>query len=153
MTNAIVRLEPACLDPALELDQLLRTVAGAGAIVSFVGLARALGKNGLPVERLVLEHHPQRTLHSLQTIAQDGADRFAVSHVRVVHRCGEVAPHAPIVFVAAASIHRREAFQAADYLMDRLKTDAEFWKREDHSDGSTWIEPTETDYADRNRWG
>lgn len=151
--SAIARLEPQSFDPADELDRLLRTVAGDGATVSFVGLARALGQDGKSIERLVLEHHPRLSLQSLQAIADEGAQRFAVSHVRVVHRCGEVGPGDPIVFAAAAAIHRREAFEAVDYLMDRLKTDAEFWKREDHSDGSTWIEATEGDHADRGRWG
>lgn len=153
MTNAMARLEPGLFEPAKELDELLENVSGDGAVVSFVGLARALGKTGLPVKRLVLEYHPRLTLDSLRRIADEGAKRFAVSHVRVVHRCGAVAPGDPIVFAAAASIHRREAFEAVDYLMDRLKTDAEFWKREDHSDGSTWIEATTSDHADRGRWG
>lgn len=149
----IVRLEPGSFDPAVELGELLRTVSSDGAVVSFVGMARSIGKHGLPIERLMLEHHPRLTVHSLQRIADDGAQRFAVSHVRVVHRCGAVAPKAAIVFVAVASVHRREAFEAADYLMDRLKTDALFWKREDHPDGSTWIEASQTDRTDRKRWG
>lgn len=151
--SVIVRLEPRAFDPARELDKLLQTVSGDGAVVSFVGLARSLGKTGLPIERLILEHHPRLTLDSLQSIADEGVQRFAVSHVRVVHRCGEVAPGAPIVFVAAASVHRRDAFEAVDYCMDRLKIDAEFWKREDHANGSTWIEATTSDHADRGRWG
>ena len=153
MTNAIARLEPGLFEPATELDELLRTASGDGAVVSFVGLARSLGKTGLPVERLVLEYHSRLTLQSLQRIADEGSQRVAVTHVRVVHRFGAVAPGDPIVFVAAAAIHRREAFEAVDFLMDRLKTDAEFWKREDYSDGSTWIEATTSDHADRERWG
>ena len=72
--------------------------------------------------------------------------------VRVVHRCGAIAPGEAIVFVAAAAVHRRAAFEAVDYLMDRLKTDALFWKREDGVDGPRWIEPTGGDRADRARW-
>ena len=81
-----------------------------------------------------------------------GAARFDVSDLLVVHRCGDVAAGEAIVFVAASSPHRRAAFLAADYLMDRLKTDAAFWKREDGVDGSRWIEPTGQDQADRKRW-
>jgi molybdopterin synthase catalytic subunit len=75
-----------------------------------------------------------------------------VSCVHVVHRCGIIRPGEPIVFAAAASRHRRAAFEAADYLMDRLKTEAVFWKREDRSDGSEWIVPTPQDRDDLQRW-
>jgi molybdopterin synthase catalytic subunit len=146
------RLEEQGFDPAAELDALIRSASGDGAIVSFVGIARPQSKRGGAVDRLVLEHHPRLTLKSLRGIASEGAQRFSVSHVRVVHRCGEIAPGEPIVFVGAASAHRRAAFEAADYLMDRLKTDAVFWKREDGPSRSEWIEPTEADYADRGRW-
>jgi molybdopterin synthase catalytic subunit len=139
-------------DPAAELGELLRTASSEGAVVSFVGVARPKAKGGDQVERLVLQQHPRLTLKSLKDIAEDGARRFAVGHVRVVHRCGEVLPGEPIVFAGAASAHRRAAFEAADYLMDRLKTEAVFWKREERPGGSEWIEPTETDYADRARW-
>ena len=146
------RLEPERFDPAAELEQLLKTASDAGAVVSFVGVARPLSKKGETVERLLLEHHPRLTLQSLEEIAADGARRFDVSHVRVVHRCGEIVAGEPIVFAGAASLHRRAAFEAADFLMDRLKTDAIFWKREDGPSGSLWIEPTDADYADRGRW-
>jgi molybdopterin synthase catalytic subunit len=125
---------------------------GSGAVVSFVGIARPTTKGGDQVEKLVLEHHPALTRQSLEEIAVAAGERFDVSHVRVVHRCGLIRPGEPIVFAGAASQHRRAAFEAADYLMDRLKTEAVFWKREDHASGSSWIEPTEVDYADRGRW-
>lgn len=124
---------------------------GAGAIASFTGLCRPETKDGAPVTRLFLDHHPRLTEQSLHDIAAS-AERFGISAVRVVHRCGEIAPGEAIVFVAAAAAHRRAAFEAVDYLMDRLKTDALFWKREDRVDGPRWIEPTEADRADRARW-
>lgn len=93
------------------------------------------------------------TLKSIEEIAVAASERFDVSRIRVVHRCGRVAAGEPIVFAATASKHRRAAFAAADYLMDRLKTEAVFWKRETGSEGSAWIEPTEADYADAGRWG
>jgi molybdopterin synthase catalytic subunit len=125
--------------------------AGSGAIASFTGLCRPDSKDGTPIEHLFLDHHPRLTEQSLRDIAASAA-RFGVRAVRVVHRCGEIAPGEPIVFVAAAAAHRRAAFDAVDYLMDRLKTDALFWKREDRVDVSLWIEPTEADRADRARW-
>lgn len=145
------RLEEQCLDAAAELEELTRVAAGDGALVSFVGLARDV-TSGQDVSRLILEHHPRLTVASLENIASEAAARFKVSHVRVVHRCGDIHPGEPIVFAAAAAVHRRAAFEAADYLMDRLKTEAVFWKREEGPSGSRWIEPTEADYADRDRW-
>lgn len=146
------RLEEQPFEPAAELAELTRSAAGAGAVVSFVGIARNIGAAGEEVERLVLECHPRLTSKSLQEIASDAASRFEVSQVRVVHRSGEIAPGEPIVFAGAAAAHRRAAFEAANYLMDRLKTEAVFWKREEGPSGSRWIEPTETDYADCSRW-
>lgn len=147
-----VRLDDQEFEPATELAELTRCAAGDGAVVSFVGIARSVTKAGEKVARLVLDHHPRLTARSLQEIASDAASRFEVSHVHVVHRCGEISPGEPIVFAGAAAAHRRAAFEAADYLMDRLKTEAVFWKREEGPSGSRWIEPTEADYADRGRW-
>jgi molybdopterin synthase catalytic subunit len=151
--SIVARLEENALSPDRELCELLHRSRGDGAVVSFVGLARSTSKAGAAVEKLVLDHHPILTLQSLQDIAVSAAERFNVSHVRVVHRCGEVPSGEPIVFAGAASAHRRAAFEAADYLMDRLKTEAVFWKREVGEAVSEWIEPTDTDYADRERWG
>jgi molybdopterin synthase catalytic subunit len=148
-----VRLEQVELRPEQELAALLAEASGDGAVVSFVGVARPRSKDGHEIGRLTLERHPTLTLQSLQEIAIAAGQRFAVSHVRVVHRCGDIAPGEPIVFAGAAAAHRRAAFEAADCLMDRLKTDAVLWKREIGESGSEWIEPTDADYADRDRWG
>lgn len=150
--TVIARLAEQPFDAAAELTELARSAAGAGAIVNFIGVARPTSKSGEAVSRVVLDHHPRLTVRSLREIANDASDRFDVSHVRVVHRCGEVEPGDAIVFAGAASAHRRAAFEAADYLMDRLKTEAVFWKREEGLSGSNWIEPTDTDYSDRGRW-
>jgi molybdopterin synthase catalytic subunit len=150
--SIVAHLEQASLRPEQELAALVAQASGDGAVVSFVGLARAESKSGGPVERLILEHHSSLTQKSLNEIAVAAGERFDVSHVRVVHRCGEIAPGEPIVFAGAAARHRRAAFDAADYLMDRLKTEAVFWKREVGEAGSAWIEPTAADHADRERW-
>jgi molybdopterin synthase catalytic subunit len=136
-----------------ELAGFIQAAAGAGAVVSFCGIARPAAKSGEVVDALHLDHYPGMTERSLQTIADDGYERFDVSDLLVVHRCGTIKPGETIVFVAAASPHRRAAFEAADYLMDRLKTEAVFWKREQGVDGTRWIEPTEGDRADAARWG
>jgi molybdopterin synthase catalytic subunit len=151
--SVVARLEDESLRPEQELAALIKQAKGDGAVVSFAGMARAESKGGEAVYRLVLEHHPALTLQSLEDIAVEAAARFDVSHVHVVHRCGDIAAGEAIVFAGAAALHRRAAFEAADYLMDRLKTEAVFWKREIGETGSQWIEPTDVDYADRERWG
>ena len=151
--SIVARLEEMALRPEQELSVLVEAAQGDGAIVSFVGVARPGSRRGETVDRLVLEHHPTLTQQSLSEIAVAAGERFDVTHVRVVHRCGEIAAGEPIVFAGAAAAHRRAAFEAADYLMDRLKTEAVFWKREIGESGSQWIEPTDADYADRDRWG
>jgi molybdopterin synthase catalytic subunit len=148
----MVRLEPGDLRPAKELERFVTALAGDGAVVSFVGLARPSATGGEEVTALFLDHYPGLTENSLESIAADALARFPVSAVHIVHRCGAVAAGAAIVFAAAAARHRRAAFEAADYLMDRLKTDAAFWKQERRLDGSAWIEPSEADRADRGRW-
>lgn len=146
------RLAEAGLDPQAELARFLAQLDGEGAVVSFIGLARPTSRSGSAVELIFLDHHPRLTERSLQEIAGAAAKRFAVGAVSIVHRVGEIAPREPILFVAAAAAHRRAAFEAADYLMDRLKTDAFFWKREDAVDGVRWIEPGEQDRAAGARW-
>lgn len=150
--SAIARLEGTTLEPERELNRLIAASCDDGAVVSFVGLARPTGADGQAVERLFLAHHPRLTEQSLHDIAMDALRRFAITNALVVHRCGSVSPGQPIVFAGASAQHRRAAFEAADYLMDRLKTEAVFWKREDTPAGSTWIEPTAADHADRKRW-
>ena len=147
-----VRLADAPFAAERELAEFTAGLAGEGAVVSFLGIARARTLDGEKVERLVLDHHPRLTLRSLEEIAAAARARFDLSSLRIVHRCGTVAPGETIVFVAAAAAHRRAAFEAADYVMDRLKTDAVFWKREDRPDGSHWIESRGDDYSARERW-
>ena len=140
------------LDPQAEFGAFLAGLGGEGAVITFTGLARPSSGNGAAVERLFLDHHPVLTEQSVRRIAADARQRFGLSAVRVVHRFGAVVPGEAIVFVAAAAAHRRAAFEAADCMMDRLKTEAVFWKREDTADGSLWVEPTEGDHADTLRW-
>jgi molybdopterin synthase catalytic subunit len=149
-TDARLAAEP--FDASSELEAFADSLADEGALVSFVGRARPRSGSGSAVERLFLDHHPRLTQRSLDEIAEAARRRFAVSAVRIVHRYGAIGPGETIVFVAAAAEHRRPAFEAADYMMDRLKTDAVFWKREDTIQGSHWIEPTGADHAERARW-
>ncbi len=146
------RLEPHLLDPAKELDHFIRGRTNDGAVVSFTGLARGRAGDGEAVSTLHLEHYPGMTEQTILDACIACEARFKVSDILVVHRWGDIAPGGPIVFVAAASSHRSEAFAAADYLMDRLKTEAAFWKREDGPKTSRWIEPTPADIERRARW-
>lgn len=147
-----VRLASERFDSTAEFAAFNAKLSEEGATVTFVGLARPRTRSGATVENLFLEHHPRLTERSLNEIATDAQARFGVSAICVVHRYGAISPGEAIVFVAAADSHRRAAFEAAEYAMDRLKTDAVFWKREDGEDGSNWIEPTMIDQSDRARW-
>lgn len=146
------RLTQEAIAAEAELGRFMADLTDAGAVVSFCGVARGATRSGEKVEALHLDHYPGMTERSLEDIANDGAARFEVRDVLVIHRCGTIQPGAVIVFVATASPHRRAAFLAADYLMDRLKTEAVFWKKEEGVDGARWIEPTDEDRADRERW-
>lgn len=147
-----VELATAPFRPGDLLDAFIRKRPADGAVVSFIGLARGRGRDGDTVSRLHLDCYPGMTERSMLAIARAAWERFEVSDILVRHRCGELSPEEPIVLVAAASSHRRQAFLAADYLMDRLKTDAAFWKREHKAEGATWIEPSAADRADLARW-
>lgn len=146
------RLAPEKFDPTAEYERFQAGIVDEGAVVTFAGVARPKASSGSNVEGLFLEHHPRLTEASLRQIAEDAGRRFDVEAISVVHRCGKIGPGETIVFVAAAALHRRAAFEAAEYAMDRLKTEAVFWKREDAVDGSRWVEPTLTDQVDRARW-
>ena len=146
------RLSHRPFSPEQELTDFLACTDQAGAVVSFTGIARPRSREGHRVSNLFLEHHPRLTGRSLDAIASDARGRFAINAISIVHRCGNIAPGEAIVFVATAAAHRRAAFQAADYAMDRLKSEAVFWKREDREDGSDWIEPTAGDASDLARW-
>ena len=141
-------LSPEPIDPAALLDAFARAAKGAGAIVSFTGVVR--GEGG--VQELWLDHHPRLTEQAIGDVAEEAKQRFKLDAVTIVHRVASVSPGEPIVFVAAASRHRRAAFDAVDYMMDRLKTDAPLWKRETSASGERWIEARPEDHADRARW-
>ena len=120
-----------------------------GAVATFVGLARA--ENGAATA-LELEAYPGFTDAAISEIAEAAARRFALQDLHIVHRIGRITPGEAIVFVAVAAAHRREAFEACDFLMDYLKSRAPFWKKEHGPNGARWIEPTDRDRTDAERW-
>ncbi len=120
-----------------------------GAVASFVGLARAEKGQAAALE---LEAYPGFTDVAIRDFAETAKIRFALHDYHIVHRTGRIAPGEAIVFVATAAGHRREAFEACDFLMDWLKSRAPFWKKEHGPDGARWIEPTDRDRTDASRW-
>ena len=139
-------------DAAALLAVFSARAAGAGAIATFTGLVR--GENdGEAVSGLELDHHPRLTERAIAGIGADAVARFALQDVAIVHRFGALMPGEAIVFVAAAAPHRAAAFDAVDYVMDRLKTEAPFWKRELRDDGAHWLEARDSDHEARRRWG
>jgi len=146
----MIAVQTQAFDAAALLAQL-SAGSGAGAIASFIGLVRSEADDAT-VRVLELDHHPVLTEKVVRRIGADARERFRLTGVCIVHRCGTLYPGEPIVFVGAAAAHRRAAFDAVDYMMDRLKTEAPFWKREQRSDGAHWIEARACDHDDRARW-
>ena len=144
-----VTLQSEPFEPGALLTAFSEGRVETGAVVSFTGLARA--EQGR-TELLELEAYPGLTDAEITRIAQEAAGRFGLQDWLVVHRIGPIAPGEAIVFVATASAHRREAFEACDYLMDYLKSRAPFWKKSHGPDGARWIEPTDRDRTDVERW-
>ena len=128
-----------------------QSVTGAGAIFSFSGLVRDVSAKGR-VETLHLQAYEPMTTNGIREAVYRANARWPLEGVCVRHRTGDMAAGDTIVFVATASAHRRAAFEAADYLMDYLKTKAVFWKKEVTEDGAYWIEPRTEDYEDAARW-
>lgn len=147
----MLRVSDQVIDAAAELQSFEADAAGAGGLVSFSGLVRPQAAAGR-VERLFLQAYSPMTENGIHDAIEQAKSRWPVSDVTVIHRVGEMQPGDTIVFVATASAHRRAAFEAADFLMDYLKTKAVFWKRETTDKGEAWIEPRDQDYADADRW-
>ena len=146
-----VRVQTEPFDPGALLTGFSAGRTQSGGIVSFTGLTREATDNSA-VTTLELDAYPGFTEPAIAAMEAEARQRFAVHDLLIVHRYGPIAPGEPIVFVAAAAEHRRAAFEAADFLMDYLKTRAPFWKKERGPDGERWIEPRPSDYDDIERW-
>lgn len=140
-----VRLQQADFDLGAEAAAL---AAGAGAVVTFTGIVR-----GEDVEAMTLEHYPGMTEEALAGIEAEARRRWALTDALIVHRVGRLAPGEQIMMVGTASRHRAEAFAAAAFMMDYLKTDAPFWKMEETAAGSRWVDACESDEEAALRWG
>lgn len=144
-----VLLTAAPFDAGAALSQFCQDRTETGAVASFTGLARAeAGDTNI----LELEHYPGFTEAAIAGIVETATARFGLHDACVIHRVGRISPGETIVFVATAGRHRREAFEACDFLMDYLKSKAPFWKKSHGPDGARWIEPRPEDHADLKRW-
>jgi molybdopterin synthase catalytic subunit len=152
----MIRVQTQAFDPHAETAAFARGRGEAGALASFIGCVRdsAHSPQGLggEVSALELEAYPGFTEKQIAAIVEDASKRFDVIDTLVIHRYGRMLPGEAIVLVAALSKHRREALQAVDYLMDRLKTEAPFWKKELRPGGGEWIEPRSDDRDARAKW-
>lgn len=147
-----IDVQTGAFDLAQEEAALRARAGDAGALVAFQGMVRGRDE-AIPLQALHLEHYPGVTEAEIARIAADVAVRWPVSAIRVIHRVGTLAPGEQIVLVLVASAHRKAAFAAADYLMDYLKTEAPFWKREDFIDGTRrWVDAKASDAEAAAAW-
>ena len=144
-----VRVQEAAFDAGAELNAFSAGVAGAGAVVTFTGIVRDVA-GGL--QHMMIEHYPGMTESAIAGIMAEAQSRWDLSDALVIHRFGQLAPGAPIMMVATASAHRADAFAAADFLMDYLKSRAPFWKKEVTADGADWVAAKDEDEDALRRW-
>ena len=149
--TATIRIQEADFDVAQEIATLSNGRTDVGAVVSFSGICRG-SENGEPIAALTLEHYPGMAEAEIARHVEDAQSRWALLGVTVIHRYGRIAPGEPIVLVLAASSHRRDAFAAAEFLMDFLKTRAPFWKQVEAAGATSWVEAKQSDDSAAERW-
>jgi molybdopterin synthase catalytic subunit len=149
--TATIRIQKADFDVAQEIAALSKGRTDVGAVVSFSGICRG-SENGEPIAALTLEHYPGMAEAEIGRHADEALSRWPLQGLTVIHRFGRIAPGENIVLVVTASAHRQAAFEAAEFLMDYLKTNAPFWKCEESQQGTSWIEARDHDDAAAARW-
>jgi molybdopterin synthase catalytic subunit len=147
-----VSVRHADFDLSAEVAALRAGDGGVGAVVAFVGTVRE-HSGGQEISRMELEHYPGMTEAAIEAMIDAAAQRFEIRAARVVHRVGELLPSEQIVLVAVSSAHRGQAFLACEFLMDYLKTQAPFWKKESTPEGARWVDARSSDDAALERWG
>ncbi|MFA6041919.1 MAG: molybdopterin synthase catalytic subunit MoaE [Methylophilus sp.] len=146
-----IRVQTEDFDVGAELLQLRLRNPSIGAVVSFLGLVRDLN-DGASVDTMTLEHYPVMTEKALNAITEKAKARWDIIGTLVIHRVGELHACDQIVLVVVTSAHRQQAFQACEYIMDYLKTQAPFWKKEQTNGGERWVEAKATDDEALTRW-
>jgi molybdopterin synthase catalytic subunit len=149
--TATIRIQQADFDVAQEIAALSKGRTDVGAVVTFSGICRG-SENGEPIAALTLEHYPGMAEAEIGRHADEALARWPLQGLTIIHRFGRIAPGENIVLVVTASSHRQAAFEAAEFLMDYLKTNAPFWKREESEKGTSWIESRDHDDAAAARW-
>ncbi len=152
MSAGRVSIRQDDFDLGAEVAALRQGDGGVGAVAAFIGTVRDRN-DGTSVQSLELEHYPGMTEAAIEAMIDEAMRRFEIRAARVVHRVGVLAPSAQIVLVAVTSAHRGEAFQACEFLMDYLKTQAPFWKKEAGPAGERWVDARVADDAALARWG
>jgi molybdopterin synthase catalytic subunit len=147
-----VTIQQHDFDLTAEVATLRDGDAQVGAVAAFVGTVRERSE-GAAVSAMELEHYPGMTERAIEQMIDAARQRFDVRGVRVIHRVGHLLPRDQIVLVAVTSAHRHDAFQACEFLMDYLKTQAPFWKKETTPDGARWVDARQADDAALSRWG
>jgi molybdopterin synthase catalytic subunit len=150
-TDVTIRIQEADFDVGHEIAALTKGRIDIGAVVSFSGICRG-SENGEPIAALTLEHYPDMAEAEIKRHADEAMSRWPLSGLTIIHRVGRIVPGENIVLVLAASAHRQAAFEAAEFLMDYLKANAPFWKREESAAGTSWIEAHDHDDAAAARW-
>jgi len=146
-----IRVQTADFDLSTEIAALRLDHPGVGAVVSFVGTVRDLN-DGASVQEMVLEHYPGMTEKALEQIVLDAKARWDIVDALVIHRVGPLKPLDQIVLVAVTSTHRGTAFIACEFIMDYLKTQAPFWKKEQTPDGARWVDARDSDDQALSKW-
>ena len=146
-----VRVQTQDFDAGLELAQLRRARKDVGAVVSFIGQVRDFN-DGDTVSQLSLEHYPGMTEKALAAIVAQAKSRWDIVDTLIIHRVGTLQPLDQIVLVAVSGAHRGEVFKACEFIMDTLKTEAPFWKKEVTASGERWLDAKESDDVARERW-
>ena len=149
--TATIRIQQADFDVAQEIAALSKGRTDIGAVVSFSGICRG-SEQGEPIAALTLEHYPGMAEAEIGRHADEALSRWPLQGLTIIHRFGRIAPGENIVLVVTASSHRQAAFEAAEFLMDYLKTNAPFWKREESQKGTSWVEARDHDDAATARW-
>jgi len=152
MVRSAVTIQQADFDLSAEIAALREGDAQVGAVAGFVGTVRDRS-DGASVSAMELEHYPGMTERAIESMITEACRRFDVRGVRVIHRVGALLPREQIVLVAVTSAHRHDAIQACEFLMDYLKTQAPFWKKESTADGARWVDARQADDAALARWG
>lgn len=146
-----VSVQTQDFDAGLEIRQLQSLRRDVGAIVSFIGLVRDFNDNQ-NITQLTLEHYPGMTEKALKKIIVQAEQRWLIEDALIIHRVGTLKPGDQIVLVAACGAHRGDTFAACEFMMDYLKTQAPFWKKEVTPDGEHWVEARDSDDAAKQRW-